>query len=1028
MNTFFKRYVSLFLLMMPCVAGISQPADLKFHHLNMSSGLPGNQVSAVVKDGFGYMWIGTNEGLCRYDGSSMFVFRNKPGDTTSLPDNFISSLALTKNNRLFIGTSRGVFEYSYKKNAFSRLNEPGETKPTERLRKIFLLDSRDNLWIYESGKPLLLYNINSGKSRELNFYREEKELKMLAVYEARGGHYWISCSGKFFNYDINNDTYRKFSNFFLAGADPNSITSFFENDDRSIWCTTLLSGLVHFNPANGNVQQFLYDSGNGNKTTDGLCDCLQLISDEGRRRPFLWMATPHALFSFDTIIKKFTAYRQDVYNSFSCKINFSQRTFLGLYFDSTQKNLWYYGPNGIDICGFNEQYIQSFFSISEQQKIPFTEVRSFIQNKADLAEYFIGCSNSNSIFIYNEKSREIKVKPLPLKETGINALLQLSDNVVWLANGNTVYQWDPLSGTVKDISAYFKDGNCNCNGTKICLFKDSHGAIWIGTKGEGLCRYDLQTQQVQWYNQYNDNANKIDLNFVPAVVEDARGKVYAIEYAKGLYQFSENGKFEKKFTTDKINNHKLTTAVNTFFDIAAGPDNYLWITTYQGLLQFDISRSAFNLFNEDDKLPYGASNKVVVDKQGVVWADYRSFFIAFDPATKKNKVFDYRNGYTGAQDGSCLLLNVNGNIRIAYSNRVDAVNVNPFNIVPGALPPVLITSIQTANRIIPVVDTAGNQTLVQVYHDDNELDISYSLPLFSNTGGFVYYYKLDGYDKGWIISGAVPAVKYANLPGGDYTFHVKAVNESSGQSSSITSLQITVHPPFYKTWWFIGLCILLIAGFLYMIYRYRVQQLLRLERMRSSISSDLHDEVGATLSSISIYSNVAKKIAGTDTIKTQDYLSKIEDSSREMIEKMSDIVWSINPANDSVEKMVVRMRSYAYEILGAKNVKVNWQEEAGLIQQKLSMEQRKNLYLFFKEAVNNTAKYAQAAVVDIQLNRQQNKINLSITDDGIGFANTTAYNGNGLKNMRFRADLLKGEFDLQSAPGKGTAVSLSFPA
>ncbi len=620
------------MLMMSCIAGMTQPADLKFHHLDMSTGLPGNQVSAIVKDGLGYMWIGTNEGLCRYDGSSMYVFRNKPGDSTSLPDNFISSLAMAKDNRLFIGTSRGVFEYNYKKNAFTRLREPGETKPTERLRKIFLLDSKDNLWIYQSGKPLLLYNINSHQTRELNFYRDEQELKIFAIYEGRNGYYWISCSGKFFDYDIHTGTYKKFGNLLQNKTDLNSITSFLENDDHSIWCTTLNSGLLHFDPANGNVQQFLYEP-DARGSTDNLCDCIQMISDAGGRRPFLWMATPKALYSFDTVVKQFTAYRQDVYNSFSCKINFTQRTFLGLYFDSTQQVVWYYGPNGIDICGFNEQFIQSYFSITEQQKIPFAEVRCFIQDRADPAEYFIGCSNSNAVFVYNEKNRTLTAKPLPLKETGINALLQVSDNLVWLANGSSMYEWNPLSGAVKDISAYFKDGKCDCNSTKISLFKDSHGAIWMGTKGEGLCRYDTQTQHAQWYNKFSEGADKMDLNFVPALTEDANGNIYAIEYVNGLYRFSADGKFVKQFSAGKISNHSLGIAVNSFFDITAGKDNYLWITTYQGLLQFDINRSVFNLFNEQDKLPYGASNKVIVDKQGIVWADYRSFFIAYDNGT-----------------------------------------------------------------------------------------------------------------------------------------------------------------------------------------------------------------------------------------------------------------------------------------------------------------------------------------------------------------------------------------------------------
>jgi ligand-binding sensor domain-containing protein len=1017
-----KKYVLIFLLLCACSTAPAQPPELKFRHLDIPNGLPSDQISAIAKDKAGYMWIATNEGLCRYDGTSIVVFRNILSDTNSLPDNFITSLVISKDDRLFIGTSKGVYEYKYTVNKFTRLSEPDEKKPREKLRKIFLLDSKNNLWIFESGLPLLVYNIVSHKTRLLDFYLNEKQLKLFSIYEGADDHYWISCNDKFFDYDFNADSFKAFSNPYQSVGRPNSITSFYEAPDHSLWCTTLSTGLVHVDPVSKNSSKFLYDK----TIADNLSDCLKFLPDTKTGRPILWLATPGALCSFDTITKVYTFYKQDVYNSFSCRINFTQRYFLGLYYDDAQRVLWYYGPNGIDICSFDEQTIQSFYSITEQEKKPFSEVRAFIQNKTNPDEYLIGCANSRSIFIYNEKKRSLNSKALPLQENGINALLQLSADKIWLASGGSIYEWVPSSNKIKDISNYFIDTKCNCKNTKVYLFKDSRGIIWIGTKGGGLCRYDVASGKATWFNQYQNGDAQLKMNFVPAVAE-VNGDIYAIEYSSGIYKFDSTGKLLQHFIADKVNNHSLTTGISSYFDIISGRENNLWITTYQGLLQFDVTKHNFSLFNEQDELPYGASNKAAEDRHGIIWADYRSFLIAFDPLVKKVRVFNYRNGFTGAQDGSCLLINDKGNIRIAYSNRIDAVEDDPFKEANIVLPKILITSVQAGENVFQLLDTSGELKRLHIYHKDNEFNIHFALPLFGNLDGFIYYYKLEGYDKEWINTGKESFAKYANLPGGKYTFLVKAINTITGQSTAVTNLSITVHPPYYRTWWFILLCILLIAALLYSFYRYRLQQLFKLEKMRSSISSDLHDEVGATLSSISIYSNVAQKLSDKDIGTTKEYLSRIEYSSREMIEKMGDIVWSINPVNDTVDKVISRMHSYAYEMLGAKNIKVNWQQQPEIVQQKLSMEQRKNLYLFFKEAVNNIAKYAEATSVNIALSRNEQEINLTIKDNGVGFDTVVEYNGNGLKNIQLRAAQLKGKCIIDTAPGSGTSISLLFP-
>ena len=223
----------------------------------------------------------------------------------------------------------------------------------------------------------------------------------------------------------------------------------------------------------------------------------------------------------------------------------------------------------------------------------------------------------------------------------------------------------------------------------------------------------------------------------------------------------------------------------------------------------------------------------------------------------------------------------------------------------------------------------------------------------------------------------------------------------------------------------IALIPVLVIGAL-LINRYRVMNRIKrqaeLERMRQNIARDLHDDIGSTLSSINIMSKVAMNQA--DNLS---YLQKISTYSGRMMETMSDMVWSINPVNDSVEQMLVKMKEFAGELLEPKNIQYEFQQNATVTEIKLDVEKRKSLFLIFKEAINNAAKYSEATKVSIELNRVNGTLHLIVRDNGKGFDNSTALRGNGLKNMAARAQTIKGLWKQESEPGNGTTISVHVP-
>jgi len=221
--------------------------------------------------------------------------------------------------------------------------------------------------------------------------------------------------------------------------------------------------------------------------------------------------------------------------------------------------------------------------------------------------------------------------------------------------------------------------------------------------------------------------------------------------------------------------------------------------------------------------------------------------------------------------------------------------------------------------------------------------------------------------------------------------------------------------------------ILLILIGVLIIGRYKAvnkaRRLIELEKMRNHIARDLHDDMGSALSSINIISKVAMTNGG-DIPKTTERLKKIHEHSSLILENMSDIVWTINPANDSLEKVIFKMREFSADIFDPMNIEYVFNQEGNFQGTKLGLQTRRDLYLVFKEAVNNAAKYSGCARVVITVAVDDRYVEMRITDDGVGFDRDEVRFGNGLKNMEERARQIDGQLTITSAPGSGTTVTL----
>jgi signal transduction histidine kinase len=313
-----------------------------------------------------------------------------------------------------------------------------------------------------------------------------------------------------------------------------------------------------------------------------------------------------------------------------------------------------------------------------------------------------------------------------------------------------------------------------------------------------------------------------------------------------------------------------------------------------------------------------------------------------------------------------------------------------------------------------------NPSTINISWNRNYLRAEFSALEFFDPDKIRFAYKLQGAEPDWNYTDHRPVATYTSLHGGRYTLAVKCTNVD-GQWGPELRIPVFVTTPFFRQLWFYGLIMISLAAILYGLYRIRIRRLKAVYALRNRISRDLHDDIGSGLSGIRMLSAALRK--GGTKVNPGDAAEKIEETSKEIMEKMSDIVWVISPRHDTAEELISRMRLSATELLEAKGIELKFTESADA-RIRLPMEFRRNVFLVMKEAVNNICNYSDASSAQINIRQSFRSFDMTIEDDGKGFDVDHLTQGNGLRNMRDRAREIDGSITITSRQGEGTRIHL----
>jgi ligand-binding sensor domain-containing protein len=927
----------------------------------IEDGLPHGTVRAFEQTRDGYLWIGTEDGLARFDGVRFTVFDKD--NTPELRDDFITALHEDRSGTLWIGTDGGGLV----RHQGGRFTGYGST-PEDLARKVVAIaeDAEGGLWAAAQAHH---------------------------VFQLRGGTMVAPPA--------------------LLVSPASFVSALQAGPDGGLWIGSRTRGVLVFK--DGAVRAYT--------VADGLpSDDVRTIAGAPEGAP--WIGTARGLS------------RQGKDGRFTSEVlEDGVRAIL----TDRDGNLWVGSNEG----GLLRHRDGRWLRYSKAQGLSSTSVRRLYEDRE--GSLWVGTGDGGVNRLRDGAFTAIG-QPEGLSEDRVVALHAAADGSVWAATKAGLNR--------------IQDGRITVFGTEAGLSQDSvasvgsdtTGAVWAGTTDNGLNR--LRNGRLTVFRA----ADGLSHDSVFSLLGAKDGSLWVGTRGGGL-----NHLVGSEFVAYGKKEGLVSPFVWTLAEDGAGT---LWIGTSLGM--YALSEGRIRHVSP----PEAPASTVHIDSDGVVWSGGRQGLYRWKGG--RGSRFTTREGLVNDRllqvledDSQNLWLGSNRGIsRISKRQLADVAEGRASRVTPlsydtsdgmrirecnygsgcktrdGRLwfptirgivvvdprrlpknllpPPVAVERVVADGRAVARPD--GGEA--RVPPGEGRLEFQFTALSYLAPEKVRFSYRLEGFDKEWSEPGSKREATYTNLPPGAYTFRVKAANNDGVWNEEGASFPMYLQPHFYQTGWFYALCVALVAGVAWRIHLYRLQRFVEMERVRTRIAADLHDDIGAGLSQIAVLSEVARQQFLDDGTRALDSLGRIAGTAGELVDSMSDIVWAVNPRKDRLEDLVHRMRRFASDVQAARGVDVTLRAEVVDASQKLGPDFRRHVYLIFKEAVSNAVRHSGCVTVEVTLDVRHGQLALHVKDDGRGFDRSRKSDGHGLQTMVQRASDLGGTAEIVSRPGKGTALSV----
>ncbi|MFZ4619954.1 MAG: sensor histidine kinase [Bacteroidota bacterium] len=1023
------------LLLISYYIAAAQP--LKFDHIGLKEGLPQSTVSSIFQDAEGFLWLGTWDGLVRYDGYTFLTYRNIPNDTTSLTNNNIRNIVQDHSGYLWLTTQNGLNRFQPRSASVKQffpdssnpvaINSPFVYSVIQGMNGDIYFGTHKGFSIYDTTTGhftnIVLPSINTSRG---------KTLTILGIYQESSEILWLGSFDGLIRYNLKNSSYSAYP---YIDSKKNKIGANQPTRDNNglYWCTAVSNQIVVFDPAKRIYLDVLYNGHHINSedvlkpfhpATDGS---MWIVAYER----LIHIRSFHRSGNSSIIIDSLEEYHHDPADQSSLNatslMSFHQDR-SGVVWVGTSSGLNKAVPQRKEFHAYDEQ----FFARSG---IGSNELVSFLRAGKD--SLWIG--TREGIFLLGKKNGSYVTlgRNFNIPKTTVLSLTRIPNGTMLVGTRDGFFVWNEQKKRFDRKHPYPSNENTLW---RIFTFLYLDDALWIGTN-DGLYRTTDPNYERFEQIQFDPTVHKF-FQILRLVKTNVPNEILICTNNDGLYRY--NAKTGRSEVPLKHLKNDSTSLSHSIIMDAVQVNDTLWAATYGGGLNRIITlpdgKISIRHFRESNGLINDNLYCIIPDREGNLWMSSNKGLTRFEPRTERFFNFTVHDGLPANEFNHNAFLADSGG-KMLFGGIAGFVEFDPKAIGQNTVvPQIAISDFRIFEQ--PRNELLQNRTITLNYNENflsfEFASLSYVAPLKNR-----YAYRMIGVNEQWTFTDVRRYASFTNLSPGEYFFQVKGTNNDGVWNEEGASVRIIIRPPWWGTVWFRIILVLLfigvIAGSVWAISRRKYlrnieelkkQQALMEERHRTrqQIARDLHDDVASTISSISLYSDMIQRKKSVKRSELSDAVKKISLLSSGAKQAMEEVVWSLSPKHDSLDHLVNRIGDTAVQWCGDHSIECHLAFCVIPPGMMIDDDVRKNVYLIFKEGMNNVVKHSQASAVELTARFEDEHFYLSINDNGIGIRTerdrTRTIGGNGLVNMRSRAESIGGELSVSSTKNTGTTISL----
>ncbi|MEX2464231.1 MAG: two-component regulator propeller domain-containing protein [Balneolaceae bacterium] len=1067
------------------VTVLSQIEDKRFNHLSIQDGLSQSTVQAIHQDSYGYLWIGTQDGLNRYNGYDFSVYKSNPEDTGSITDNNIRVIYEDSGNTLWIGThTNGLMKYNRDQDRFSNYvaiddEWGGETLSDNTVWDIHE-DSEGLFWIATAFGLNLMNRESETFIRIMSDNDDESTLSnntVTKLFEDRNGTVWVGTYDGFNRYNRETNRFKRYQTF-VEGDDRRSIGTvreIYQDSKGTMWIGTEDQGLFSFNPEEESFKQFIHDPANPNSLSGNAI--FSILEDSHGN---FWIGTGNdGLNIMDKEAGLFYRYQASSENPHSI----SNNGIIKVY-ESREEIIWFGTfAGGLNFYELSDQHFTHYQNDPINTNSISHNVVQSIQ-EIDQDEIWIG-TDGGGLNIFNPVNETFtrfgtdRNNPSnPTSEVILD--IHASDSKVYLATyGSGVDIYDSASGTFDNIRQKPETPQSLSSNYVFDIFESRDGHLWFSTNHGGVTEYDPVNEHFTHYQSNPDNyedPESLQNNDARIVYEDGLGDIWIGTYAGVIHRLNrESGQID----AFDINANGLFYAslVQTIYE--NDRNQLLFGTGGGGLLRFDRNlNQVIPVATTDQSLPNNVIHTILEDKNGYLWLSTNNGLTRLNPDTDEYQNFNLEHGL-GIREYNPRSGTIDRNGYIYFGGTNGFIRFHPDSIhSDSSAHPVVLTQLLLFNEPVDIGEDSPLTKHISVAdkiilpYNSRVLSIDYVALNYNSIKGNQFAYRLLGFEENWNEVGNQRRATYTNLSPGEYVFQVRSTNNGGVWSDEYRSLTIQITPPFWMTYWFIGLILLIITVAVMSVYRYRMTknriERIALERVIMDRTKELRrsNETKNRLFSIIAHDlrNYASSIIGLATLlkesslednleEMKEYTTHLETTSIQFDDFLKNLLeWAryqtdkikFEPKIFEVEQVISEVLNQAKPNANNKRIKLDMDIENGL-----EAYADSNLFaIVIFNLVNNAIKFShkESKIEVFGKQFEKNEIEITVRDYGVGMTKDsvqkllsdgqtfTNEGTSGEKGTGLGFDLCKdfigkngGQLSVESEPGKGTTVRFTLP-